>query len=166
MSIRQDKPVVDGRGNPIQVVRKADHLGRRYVVVPVHGAREYAEQVNPLALPYAVVDEDAFDWLCDVGLFKSWMLNCSNASKPQWSYVRTHIPSVGLRSVAQLIAQAPGGSGISYRDGNPLNLRRGNLEVRSGRSKGDCIRAVDQNGHSAPNPAQAARLTLQLETGA
>lgn len=158
--------VVDGRGCPVHVTRRTDHQGRRYVIVPVHGAREYAEQVNPLALPYAVVDEAAFDWLYDVGLFKSWMLNCSSASNPQWSYVRTHIPGLGLRSVAQLLAQAPVGSGISYRDGSPLNLRQENLEIRGVRSKGDCIRAVDQNGRSAPNPTKAARLTLHLETGA
>lgn len=166
MSIRPDKPVVDGRGNPIQVVRKADHLGRRYVVVPVHGAREYSERVNPLALPYAVVDEDAFDWLCDVGLLRAWFLNSNGQGMSPKHYVRSMVDSLGLRMVAQLIAQAPRGSSISYRDGNPLNLRRENLEVRSGRSKGDCIRAVDQNGHSVPNPAKAARLTLQLETGA
>jgi len=164
MSPATSKLVVDGRGKPIHVARRTDHQGRRYVIVPVHGAREYTAKVNPLALPYAVVDEDAFDWLCDVGLFRAWILNCSNASKPQWSYVRTTIPGSGLRSVAQLIAQAPSGSGISYRDGNPLNLRRENLEIRGGRSKGDCIRAVDQNGRKALNPAKAARLTLQLET--
>lgn len=164
MSKHDEKPVVDGRGYPVQITRKTDHLGRRYVIVPVHGARRYAERVNSLALPYAVVDEEAFDWLCDVGLFRAWILNCSNANKPQWSYVRTTIPGSGLRSVAQLIAQAPSGSGVSYRDGNPLNLRRENLEIHAGRSKGDCIRAVDQNGRNAPNPAKAARLNLQWET--
>lgn len=165
MSVDQhSRPVVDGNGNPIRVTRRTDHQGRRYVIVPVHGAREYAEQVNPLAVPYAVVDEDAFDWLCDVGLFRAWTLNCSNASKPQWSYVRTTLPGLGLRSVAQLIAQAPGGTGVSYRDGNPLNLRRENLDIRGGRSKGDCIRAVDEHGHCAPSPVKRDRLSLQLET--
>ena len=36
-----------------------------------------------------------------------------------------------------LVIPVHSGTGISYRDGNPLNLRRENLLLGRGRSKGD-----------------------------
>ena len=157
------------KGQPVSVVRLTV-AGAPIVRVYVLGAEHYAARVNPRATPYATLDAVDWDRLVADGVSQNWVLNASKKSYPLQSYVRVRMPGFGLRQVAQLVAQTRRGCGISYRDGNPLNLRRSNLVIGGGRSKGDCAPPAMDYEMAPASSAVAlngalADLTADLEAG-
>lgn len=126
------------QSHAVRVKRTTSEKGAPIVQVPVYGAHEYAKNVNPLATSHATLDAADYDRIETEGWSLHWVLNASRKHNPVQSYVKVHQPGSGKRQVSHLILQPSRGSGISCRDGNPLNLRRSNLVIGRGRSKGDC----------------------------
>lgn len=83
----------------------------------------------------AQLDAEDYDRLMGMGFSDQWWWH-SNGMRH--AYVRTgHMTSPGkMFTVARLIAGGQWGTRVRYRDGNARNLRRDNLKVREGYSKG------------------------------
>jgi hypothetical protein len=81
----------------------------------------------------ATLCADDFDALTAAGVSPNWTLNANGQRSA--AYVRVAMPGKrgSLVTVARLIAGAAPGAEVSYRDRNPLNLRRGNLIVSGGK---------------------------------
>jgi len=92
-----------------------------------------------------MMDKVVFDGLMKAGYSPNWCLNRRSNSTPKFAYV-SYNTSGGraLRRVAQLVMQPDSGSGISYRNGDRLDLRCCNLVVGSGRSKADDFPETEQ----------------------
>jgi hypothetical protein len=91
---------------------------------------------------HAILDADDFAALVARGYSRSWYLNQSGTGQ---TYVRLSCSKwLGYNeTVARLIVSAGNGQVVKYRDGDPLNLRRGNLTVHRGRAKGKSLRVSD-----------------------
>ena len=122
-AIATDGPLAARRqpGASRQTVRTADEYGRKIVRVPLAKGRGEA-----------VIDQRDFDLLMRIGVSPAWFLNGTERGR----YVRTSMRGIrgSLVGVARVITRARRGQIVKYRDGNRLNLRRGNLKVASGRS--------------------------------
>ncbi len=83
----------------------------------------------------AVVDAADLEALRAAGYSTRWFLNRSGSGHP---YVRvaSRRYAGGVETVARIILQPGRNRVVSYRDGDPLNLRRANLMVMPGRAKG------------------------------
>ena len=98
---------------------------------------------------YALASVADYNALMLAGVSDQWFLH-SNGQRH--SYVRTTMVGHGdtLFMVARLIVGGEYGTRVRYQDGNSLNLRRSNLIVRDGFSKGHeanaLAEAADPNG--------------------
>lgn len=83
----------------------------------------------------AQIDVKDFDALRAAGVSDQWTLNSNG--KEGLAYVRVWMDGAGKNqaTVARLILRPIAGSVVKYRDGNPLNLRRSNLYLKSGWAK-------------------------------
>jgi hypothetical protein len=86
---------------------------------------------------FAVVDQHSHARLVSQGLTGSWFLNDNGSGR---SYVRTFVPTEGRQrttnlQVARLIVGAGPRTVVRYANGDPLDLRYGNLAWRKGPSK-------------------------------
>lgn len=80
---------------------------------------------------------DDFAALLASGVSPFWFL-CWN-KREGVQYVRATVPGHNKRAVARLLTRAGKGEKVTYRDGNRLNLRRGNLVIaRGGSAVADC----------------------------
>lgn len=78
----------------------------------------------------AIIERDDLDFLIRLGLSLSW------STSPQGSIVTSAHRAAGHKvSVARVLLDAMPGTMIRYRDKNPLNLRKDNLELVKGYSK-------------------------------
>ncbi|WP_442577705.1 hypothetical protein ACSBOB_19275 [Mesorhizobium sp. ASY16-5R] len=72
----------------------------------------------------AVIDLEAYNELMTLGVYQNWQLRGGNvgARGPR-----------GLKVlIGRVLTNARPGQRVVYRDGNPLNLRRGNLDLSDG----------------------------------
>ncbi|MCB4824280.1 hypothetical protein, partial [Roseicella aerolata] len=112
------------RSKPLPPRRKIEHVRDR------DGA-----PIVRVALPCgasAKTDPKSFAALEAEGVSLNWTFN-ENGQRSR-AYVRVGMLNAAgtrnnLATVARLITQAPPGSVVHYRDGDPLNLRRDNLKV-------------------------------------
>ena len=121
-----------------EIIRAVDGIGRHVVHVPALCGRTCRSLVQSTG-GYARVTMDAADYdriREQIGHDLTLQVN-ANAVDSQHCYVRLHLTDRGTRQIAHLVLQVRGGIGVSYVDGNPLNVRRANLMQRGGRSKGD-----------------------------
>lgn len=114
-----------------------DPDGTPCVRIPLSDGRNFAEL-------YA----DDYQALLERGITGNWQHNVPNriSRRSHRSYVQCHVPLNGRArsggrmtavTVARLIANAPKGRKVYYRDGNTLNLRRDNLRLRDGYTRLD-----------------------------
>lgn len=73
----------------------------------------------------AVIEPEAFSFLKMLGLSPNW--NCTKAR-----YVTAKADCKNVL-VARILLDAKAGQEVRYRDGNPLNLTRANLELKASR---------------------------------
>ena len=122
----------------IQLETKLNQRQRRDPIYTTSGAVQVplANHSEP-----AILDRADFDRLKVLGITDQYTLNGS----PRGQYVRCHLPnrSDGLVSVARLIIEAGRGHQVKYRDGNRLNLRKGNLYIVAGHGRGRERAAVE-----------------------
>lgn len=111
--------------------------GRSIVHVPLKGGGA------------AVLWAEDFDALTAAGFTDQWISNSDGKGR---SYVRAFAPGMpgGLFTVAVVIMRPSPGYRVRYRDGDRLNLRRGNLYLREGFSTG---RADPLFGGGKVNPS-------------
>ena len=72
------------------------------------------------------VDCESLEDLHRRGITARWSTYCNGHGR---SYVAVNLPDGGTTTVASLIAKRPPGFGVSYANGNRMDLRRSNLVV-------------------------------------
>ena len=79
---------------------------------------------------FATVEREDFEYLESIGVRLPWYLNAN--CKGGLSYVRTLVSGIAGNNlnVARLLLRADKNHVVTYRDGNRLNLTRGNLRMR------------------------------------
>lgn len=110
----------------------------------------------------AVMDADDLPLLRQAGLTDGWSFN--RAGNARFRYVRAHLSGGNTVTVARVIAGAPTGWHVRYHDGNPSNLRRGNLYLIEGRAKMDCAALVAEQPADQPKglPLISARASESM----
>lgn len=114
-------------------VRSTDPLGRAIVRVPVHVPRRLRDQLGS-PVQWVAVDAEDFDRSIAAGLGSQWYLNASGQGTP---YVRATLMRSGGRlvSVAGFLMGDHRRRQVRFLDGDRLNLRRSNLELKERRGR-------------------------------
>lgn len=82
------------------------------------------------------------------GIPLNWFFNLNG--RRTFGHVKVAIPDDNVRAVARLITGAGKGQQVHYRDGNRLNLRRGNLVVvEGGRATVDAAELLEKQAERA-----------------
>lgn len=82
------------------------------------------------------------------GVPLNWFFNLNG--QRTFGHVKVAVPGDNVRAVARLITGAGKGQQVHYRDGNRLNLRRGNLVVvEGGRATVDAAELLEKQAERA-----------------
>lgn len=117
------------KSQPLRPVRYfIDAAGKRCARVPL--ANSSAD---------AIVYADDLARLIAMGAPLNWQFNCSGKATARPSYVKLTLPGGDARCVARLIACAGFKEQVHYLNGDRLDLRSDNLQVRAGgKAHKDC----------------------------
>ncbi len=127
-----------------------------------------ADGVDCLRVPLAgnrgeaVIEAADMERLCQAGVTPNFSFN--RATDERYRYVRARIADGNTVTAARFIAAAGRGQYVRYHDGNPLNLRRGNLYLTEGHAKMDCAALIEQ---AKADPNSSAEISARVsDTGA